>query len=53
MTTFTEYQYRTAETAIYPGAGDPTSVIGLAYVGLGLGEAGELQGKISCETTLG
>ena len=40
---FNDYQERTADTAIYPGQGD---VMGLAYVGLGLGEAGEVQGKI-------
>lgn len=38
-----EYQILSAQTAIYPGRGGP---IGLAYVGLGLGEAGEVQGKI-------
>lgn len=37
------YQDQAASTAIYPGRG---SVSGLAYVGLGLGEAGEVQGKI-------
>lgn len=40
---FREYQDRTADTAVYPGQG---SVLGLYYVGLGLGEAGEVQGKI-------
>lgn len=40
---FNEYQQGTSRTAIYPGQGE---VIGLAYVGLGLGEAGEVQGKI-------
>ena len=40
---FNEYQRRAGETAIYPGKG---TVMGLAYVGLGLGEAGEVQGKI-------
>lgn len=40
---FKEYQDRTAATAIYPGSG---SQLGLAYCGLGLGEAGEVQGKI-------
>lgn len=40
-----EYQRRTSETAIYPGAGSG-SISALAYVGLGLGEAGEIQGKI-------
>jgi NTP pyrophosphatase (non-canonical NTP hydrolase) len=40
---FREYQEATAATAVYPGQGTAT---GLAYVGLGLGEAGEVQGKI-------
>ena len=40
---FVEYQTRTADTAIYPGQGD---IMGLLYIGLGLGEAGEVQGKI-------
>src|SRR5574338_355145 len=40
---FNEYQKMAGYTAIYPGKGE---VIGLAYVGLGLGEAGEVQGKI-------
>lgn len=38
-----EYQTQATATAIYPGRG---SALGLAYVGLGLGEAGEVQGKI-------
>lgn len=38
-----EYQRQASNTAIYPGRG---SLLGLAYVGLGLGEAGEVQGKI-------
>jgi len=38
-----EYQILTQETAIYPGKG---TVMGLVYAGLGLGEAGEVQGKI-------
>lgn len=41
--TMDEYQERAMETAIYPGAG---TITGLMYVGLGLGEAGEVQGKI-------
>lgn len=41
--TFNDYQEMTQATAIYPGQGE---VMGLAYVGLGLGEAGEIQGKI-------
>lgn len=40
-----DYQSKAAETAIYPGAGTG-SALALAYVGLGLGEAGEVQGKI-------
>lgn len=40
---FGRYQQETARTAIYPGQGETW---GLAYVGLGLGEAGEVQGKI-------
>jgi NTP pyrophosphatase (non-canonical NTP hydrolase) len=42
---FAEYQAAIADTAIYPdhGMGSPAA---LAYVGLGLGEAGEVQGKI-------
>jgi NTP pyrophosphatase (non-canonical NTP hydrolase) len=44
--TFEEYQRESGATAIYPGAGDQTSILGLSYVGLGLGEAGEIQGKI-------
>lgn len=39
------YQARVAETAIYPGAGTG-NLLALAYLGLGLGEAGEVQGKI-------
>jgi NTP pyrophosphatase (non-canonical NTP hydrolase) len=38
-----EYQQQASSTAVYPGKG---SILGLAYVGLGLGEAGEVQGKI-------
>lgn len=40
-----EYQEKTAETAIYPEAGTG-SITALSYVGLGLGEVGEVQGKI-------
>lgn len=40
---FKDYQCETSKTAIYPGQGQLT---GLLYVGLGLGEAGEIQGKI-------
>lgn len=42
---FNDYQTKTADTAIYPGAGTG-GLTALAYVGLGLGEAGEIQGKI-------
>lgn len=40
-----DYQARVAKTAIYPHAGQG-DILALAYVGLGLGEAGEIQGKI-------
>ena len=42
---FDLYQCFAADTAIYPesGTGSPMA---LAYVGLGLGEIGEIQGKI-------
>jgi NTP pyrophosphatase (non-canonical NTP hydrolase) len=42
---FAHYQAKAAETARYPEAGTG-SMTALAYVGLGLGEAGEVQGKI-------
>lgn len=42
---FNTYQARVASTAIYPDSGTG-SPLALAYVGLGLGEAGEIQGKI-------
>lgn len=42
---FDQYQASTLSTAIYPGSGTG-STLALAYVGLGLGEAGEIQGKI-------
>jgi len=41
--TFNDYQAMTNDTAIYPGKG---TLDGLMYLGLGLGEAGEVQGKI-------
>jgi NTP pyrophosphatase (non-canonical NTP hydrolase) len=41
--TLDEYQDRTQHTAKYPGSG---AVEGLYYTALGLGEAGEVQGKI-------
>lgn len=40
-----EYQQIAVTTAVYPEKGTG-SVMALAYVGLGLGEAGEVQGKI-------
>ncbi len=43
--TFTQYQIDTLDTALYPDANEGT-VLSLAYCGLGLGEAGEVQGKI-------
>lgn len=42
---FSTYQTLAARTASYPGAGTGGE-LALAYVGLGLGEAGEVQGKI-------
>ena len=42
---FDFYQTKVAETAIYPESGTG-SAMALAYVGLGLGESGEIQGKI-------
>jgi len=42
---FDEYQAETKATAIYPEQGTG-SITALMYVGLGLGEAGEIQGKI-------
>lgn len=40
-----DYQKTAAQTAVYPGSGTG-NITALAYVGLGLGEAGEVQGKI-------
>lgn len=40
-----EYQKQATTTAIYPEAGSG-SVGALSYLGLGLGEVGEVQGKI-------
>jgi hypothetical protein len=45
MKTFAEYQDTVAGTAIYPESGTG-SVNALVYLGLGLGEAGEIQGKL-------
>lgn len=39
---FDTYQEQTATTAVYPGRGTTS---GLLYCALGLGEAGEVQGK--------
>lgn len=43
--TFDEYQEMARRTAIYPEVGE-CSPLSLAYVALGLSEAGEIQGKI-------
>ncbi len=40
-----DYQAATDRTAIYPGAGEGT-LPAIVYVALGLGEVGEIQGKI-------
>lgn len=40
---FLDYQHGTAATAVYPC---DTTIEALSYLGLGLGEAGEIQGKI-------
>lgn len=45
MIEFNSYQKATDATAKYPESGTG-SMMALAYVGLGLGEAGEVQGKI-------
>lgn len=42
---FAAYQNAVATTAIYPDSGTG-SALALAYVALGLGEAGEVQGKV-------
>lgn len=39
------YQTQTRATAMYPGVGTADQ-LALAYLGLGLGEAGEVQGKL-------
>lgn len=41
--TMNEYQVGTGTTAIYPGKG---TIVGLMYAALGLGESGEVQGKV-------
>lgn len=40
-----EYQRKTGQTAIYPEAGTG-SVLAISYCALGLGESGEVQGKV-------
>lgn len=40
-----DYQKQTGETAVYPGA-NSQGWNAISYLGLGLGEAGEIQGKI-------
>lgn len=42
MTTLSEYQERTADTAIYPGAGTG-NIDAIVYLALGLSEVGEIQ----------
>jgi NTP pyrophosphatase (non-canonical NTP hydrolase) len=46
MSDFEQYQMHTLETATYPDAGFGT-LKAITYVALGLGEAGEVQGKVS------
>ncbi|AER26139.1 MazG-like nucleotide pyrophosphohydrolase [Mycobacterium phage Skinny] len=47
MSTFSSYQTATGTTAIYPGAADPESIMGLSYAAMGLAnEAGEVLGKV-------
>lgn len=43
--TFDDYMRQTRKTAIYPEAGTG-STLALAYAGLGLGEAGEIQNQL-------
>ena len=40
-----EYQDRTFDTALYPGANEGT-LAAVVYCALGLGESGEVQGKV-------
>lgn len=42
---FNEYESKTRETAVYPGA-LKGGMDAIAYLALGLGEAGEVQGKV-------
>ncbi len=43
--TFDAYSSKAAETAVYPDR-DKGSALALSYLALGLGEAGEVQGKV-------
>ena len=43
--TFDDYMRQTRKTALYPDAGKGTT-LALAYAGLGLGEAGEIQNQL-------
>lgn len=43
--TFDDYMKQTRKTAVYPESGTG-SILALAYVGLGLGEAGEVQNNL-------
>lgn len=43
--TFDDYMRQTRKTALYPDAGSG-SMLALAYAGLGLGEAGEIQNQL-------
>lgn len=43
--TFNDYSRRAAATAVYPEA-DTGSALAVSYLALGLGEAGEVQGKV-------
>lgn len=45
MTSLNDYQKGTRETSKYPGFGEG-NWLALSYLGLGLGEAGEVQGKL-------
>ena len=45
LDSFDQYQQAATKTAVYPECGTG-SALALAYVGLGLGEAGEVQGKL-------
>jgi len=45
MLTLNEYQDRTFDTALYPGANEGT-LDAIVYCALGLGESGEVQGKV-------